>query len=342
MCDQRLYGGPDGRDRLVTRRSFVVTGSVLASSALTATQGWCGPQGDEATEPVGAIPIIDTHIHLFDAKRPQGAPYAGPGGDSPHVSLPPRYRRLAEPLGIVGAIKVEASPWIEDNLWALQVAQQDTMIVGVIGNLQPDKPEFPEYLDRFRKNSLFRGIRYGNLWGYSLSQQVENPVFIDGMKRLAAADLVLDSANPDLKLLQAIVRLSDRVPELRIIIDHLPAMEPAKSERAEYEKLLAELKQRSGVYMKLSSVIHRVAGAVSTELSAYRDRIDSLMDIFGEDRVMFGSDWPNSDGVASLDSIVRLAREYLATQPLRIAEKVLWRNSIVAYRWTPRAENQPS
>ncbi|MEZ6078911.1 MAG: hypothetical protein R3C56_25540 [Pirellulaceae bacterium] len=87
------------------------------------------------------------------------------------------------------------------------------MIVGVIGNLQPDKPEFPEYLDRFRKNSLFRGIRYGNLWGYSLSQQVENPVFIDGMKRLAAADLVLDSANPDLKLLQAIVRLSDRVPE---------------------------------------------------------------------------------------------------------------------------------
>ncbi|MEZ6078910.1 MAG: amidohydrolase family protein [Pirellulaceae bacterium] len=100
-------------------------------------------------------------------------------------------------------------------------------------------------------------------------------------------------------------------------------MELAKSERAEYEKLLAELEQRSGVYMKLSSVIHRVAGAVSTELGAYRDRIDSLMDVFGEDRVIFGSDWPNSDGVASLVSIVRLAREYLATQPLRVAEKVL-------------------
>ncbi|MEO8272122.1 MAG: amidohydrolase family protein [Aureliella sp.] len=342
MSAQWQDEGPDSSDRLVKRRAFVVAGSVLASSALRSTPVWCSPERDEAAEQVDSIPIIDTHIHLFDGTRPQGAPYTGPGGDSPSVSLPPGYRSLAEELGIVGAIKVEASPWIEDNLWALQVAQQDTLIVGVIGNLQPEKPEFPEYLDRFRKNSLFRGIRYGNLWGYSLSQQVDNPVFIDGMKRLAAANLVLDSANPDLSLLHAIVRLNDQVPELRIIIDHLPAMEPAKSERAEYEKLLAELKRRSSVYMKLSSVIHRVAGVVSTELSASRDRIDSLMDVFGEDRVIFGSDWPNSDGVAPLSSIVKLTREYLSTQPRRIAEKVLWRNSIAAYRWTPRAKNQPS
>ena len=50
------------------------------------------------------------------------------------------------PLGSVGAIKVEASPWVEDNLWVLDVAQRDTIIVGVIGNLEPDKPEFKEYL----------------------------------------------------------------------------------------------------------------------------------------------------------------------------------------------------
>ena len=331
---------------VLSRRFFATASGLLAGSALasgwsTATRAWCSPLEEPAAQLLDEIPIIDTHIHLFDGTRPQGAPYAGPGGNSPIVSLPPDYRRLALPLGIVGAIKIEASPWIEDNLWALQVAEQDPMILGVIGNLQPDKPEFAEYLERFRKNSLWRGIRYGNLWGYNLSQQVDNPVFVDGIKRLAAADLVLDSANPDLSLLQAILRLSDRVAELRIVIDHLPAIEPASSELAEYERLLAELQQRPGVYMKLSSVIHRVAGVVSTELSAHRDRIDSLMGIFGEDRVIFGSDWPNSDGVTSLNSIVALARQYLATQPLRVAEKLLWRNSLAAYHWTPRAENQP-
>ena len=99
------------------------------------------PRIDAAQAP--AVPIIDTHIHLFDPTRPQGAPYSGPKNAGPPVpALPARYRALAGPLGAVGAIKVEASPWIEDNLWVLQVAQQDPIIVAVIGNLEPEKPEF--------------------------------------------------------------------------------------------------------------------------------------------------------------------------------------------------------
>ena len=160
-------------------------------------------------------PIIDTHIHLFDQTRPQGAPYAGgrpPGSTAPTLpSYPPRYRALARPLGIVGAIAVEASPWIEDNLWLLEAAQTDTMIVGVIGDLEPDKPEFAEYLDRYHKNPLFLGIRYGNLWGRDLTKQAENATFVAGVKRLGDAGLVFETANPRIQLLEAIVRITDQV-----------------------------------------------------------------------------------------------------------------------------------
>jgi predicted TIM-barrel fold metal-dependent hydrolase len=129
----------------------------------------------------GVVPIIDTHIHLFDPTRPQGAPYTGPrGSGAPRPALPDRYRALAEPLGVVGAIAVEASPWIEDNQWVLEAVARDPIMVGTIGNLQPEKPEFAEYLDRHHKNPLFRGIRYGNLWSYDLVKQVENPVFVEG------------------------------------------------------------------------------------------------------------------------------------------------------------------
>src|ERR1700761_5263339 len=89
------------------------------------------------TEP--SIPIIDSHIHLFDASRPQGAPYKGPKEFTEHISLPGPYRKLAAPLGITGAIAVEASPWIEDNLWLLETAQTDAIMVGVVGRLQPEK-----------------------------------------------------------------------------------------------------------------------------------------------------------------------------------------------------------
>src|SRR5215475_6378040 len=113
------------------------------------------------------VPIIDCHIHLFDQTRPQGAPYSG-GSRNKEPALPARYRRLAAPLGIVGAIEVEASPWVEDNLWVLEIEEKDPWMVGMIGNLQPDKPEFGEYLDRYHRNKFFLGIRYGNLWGYNL------------------------------------------------------------------------------------------------------------------------------------------------------------------------------
>src|SRR5215510_14583940 len=113
----------------LSRRAFL-TGAAAAAgtAAMTRTA--------EAQAP--PIPIIDTHIHLFDPTRPQGAPYSGPrpaAGAAPIAAYPDRYRRLAVPLGVVGAIKVEASPWIEDNLWVLEVAQRDPIMVGVVGNL---------------------------------------------------------------------------------------------------------------------------------------------------------------------------------------------------------------
>ena len=323
---------PNARERTndLSRRTFVLGCAAAAASQVGA--------GADALAPV---PIIDAHIHLFDATRPQGAPWSGPGGDSPNVALPPLFRKLAEPHGIVGAVKVEASPWLEDNLWVLQVAQSDPMIVGVVGNLQPEKPEFKEYLDRFARNPLFRGIRYGNLWDYDLARQVGNPVFIEGLKRLADADLVLDSANADMQLLQAIIRVNDLVPELRVVIDHLPELEPTAESRPAYDKALAELKHRPNVYVKLSAVIHPVNGKISVDLSSHRDRLDELFSVFGEDRVIFGSDWPNSDGVTSLDNIVNIVREYFSTKPRRVAEKYFWRNSAICYKWLRRADNQP-
>jgi len=316
----------------VTRRGFLTQMAAIAGTAgLTATR----PQNSP-------VPIIDTHIHLFDPTRPQGAPYTGPPGVPVEPSLPPRYRRLATPLGIVGAIKVEASPWVEDNLWVLEVAERDTIVVGVVGNLEPDKPDFAEMLERYHKNRLFRGIRYGNLWGRDITKQVDNPAFVEGLKRLQQADLVLDTANPRVDLLQAIVKLTDTVPDLRVVLDHLPSLEPTAITRKAYDEALDELQHRPRVFVKLSAVIHRVNGQVSTELGAYKDRLQQLVGRFGEDRILFGSDWPNSDGVAPLEKVVGVVREFFQMQPREVAEKYFWKNSLAAYKWIKRDPSQPA
>jgi len=288
------------------------------------------------------IPIIDCHIHLFDQRRPQGAPYsAAPGNTEP--ALPARYRSIAAPLGIVGAIEVEASPWIEDNLWVLQVEAPDSMMLGTIGNLQPEKPEFREYLDRYRKNKLFLGIRYGNLWGYSLVDQISNQVFIDGLKLLQQADLTLDTANPKPDLMEALVRVTDRVPGLRIVVDHLPALlgQLNPAERPALEKNLRELAKRPQVYFKVSEVLRMAGNTPITEAVAYKPTLDYFFETFGPDRLLFGSDWPNAAAVNNLPAIVTIAKDYFSAKGKTVAEKFFWKNSQKAYQWVKRSSNQP-
>ncbi len=292
-----------------------------------------------------SIPIIDTHIHLFDTGRPQGIPW--PTQDDPILykpALPSRYRQVTEGCGIVGAIEVECSAWLEDNQWVLDVAAKDPLIVGMVGDLEPDKPDFRKQLERFHRNPLFLGIRYGNLWGRDLSTAVANPRFVAGLKEVASAGLGFDSANPNVPLIAALLRIADEVPDLRIVIDHLPQYNPPTEgkARSEYQANLRELGMRPQVFAKISEVLRRVDGRVPTDLDFYRPRLDEMWEIFGEDRLLYGSDWPNCDLIAEFPQEFPLVRSYVAGKGAAAAEKVFWKNSIAAYRWIKRDANQPA
>jgi len=326
----------------ISRRTFLHCAGAVALGAAASLD----------TQAQQLPPIVDCHIHLFDQTRPQGAPYSG-GGSNTEPALPARYRKLAAPLGIVAAIEIDASSWVEDNLWVLETIERDVSMVGTVGNLQPEKPEFKEFLDRFHKNKLFLGFRYGNVWGYDLVAQVENPTFIEGLKLTAQAGLTLDSANPQPDLVAALVKVKDKVPDLRIVLDHIANLAPGRpasngraeisaADRTVLERHLYDLAMRPAVYFKLSEIMQMdAAGKPVTDPVVYKPRLDYLMDIFGEDRVLFGSDWPNENAVDHLDVVVKIVRDYFATKSRAVQEKYFWRNSIKAYKWVHRDASQP-
>ena len=287
--------------------------------------------------------MIDTHIHLFDVSRPQGVPW--PPKDSPiyKTALPDRYRKLAVPHGVVGAIEIECSPWFDDNQWVLDVAKKDSIIVGTVGDLEPGTPGFAKKLENLQKNSLFRGIRYGNIWDRSLAKKIAEPAFVQDLKFVAAAGLVLDTANPDPELMHAAVRVGDRVPEIKLILDHLPELElPSDpAQRRSCDEALKLMAQRPGVFVKVSGIVRRVDGRVPLDLAFYRDRLDHIWETFGPNKLMYGSDWPNGDQWAEYPDVFRLASEFIASKDRETREKFFWKNSLLAYRWQKRAANQP-
>ncbi len=292
-----------------------------------------------------SIPVIDSHIHLFDTTRPQGVPWpTKQDGILYQPALPARYRKIAAPHGIVGAIEVEASPWLEDNQWVLNLARKDKIIVATVGDLEPGKPEFRHQLERFHRNPLFRGIRYGNIWGRNLGKEIAHRDFVDGLRALAEADLSLDTANQTPALIAAALRVTDLAPNLRVILDHLPQLSlPSNTpESKAYHADLRELGKRPQVYAKVSEVFRRVDGKIPREPSFYRATLDQVFDVFGEDRVIFGSDWPNSDQWLPFADGFALVREYFLGKGHTVAEKYFWRNSLAAYKWVKRDEAQPA
>jgi L-fuconolactonase len=317
------------------RRDFLKLGASLAA-------GWASAAVAEAHLP--AIPVIDTHIHLFDPGRPGGVPWPAKTNTALYqAALPDRYARIARPLGVVGAIVIEASPLASDNDWVLNQAANHPIIVGMVGDLIPATPSYQRELERLHANPLFLGIRYGNLWDRDLAVDAQKPEFLPGLKMLAERGLVLDSANPNPSLIRAIAGVADHLPELRVVIDHLPtARVPAETAaRDEYWSLLRHLAQSKNIFAKLSEV----AAARIEETGGpnfYRERLDALWDIFGEDHVLYASDWPNSDHHATYEETISIVRNYVEAKGRRVSEKFFWKNSVAAYHWQRRQADQPT
>jgi predicted TIM-barrel fold metal-dependent hydrolase len=96
------------------------------------------------------------------------------------------------------------------------------------------------------------------------------------------------------------------------------------------------------VYVKISEVFRRVGNDVPRNVSNYRETLDDIFGIFGENRVLYGSDWPNSDLWRPYNDVLGVVREYFATKSRVAAEKYFWKNSVAAYKWVKRDASQPA
>jgi L-fuconolactonase len=259
----------------------------------------------------GPVPIIDTHLHLYDPRRP--------------------------------------SPWIKDNLWILEIIKNEPIIVGTVGNIDPTKPEFRQYLDRYHRNKLFLGIRYGNIWeGDSLGTALDSPEFIANMKAFAETGLTLEVANPRFDLTEATVRLTDKVPQLRVVLGHLQQL-PLPSDKAvlkSYSANLKELRSRN-VFAKVSGLPKPDGGQSPWDPASYKPMFDFIWDIFGEDYIVFAAGWSRMrpqpgqpQPIERMKNNLKAFRTYLSPKGRPAAEKFFWKNSIAAFRWVERSAQQ--
>ncbi len=316
------------RYQCMNRRRF------LQSAATALPISWAPARLQAA--PV-ATRIIDTHTHFYDPTRPQGVPW--PARQTPlyRKVMPADWRKLAGPLGIHQTVVVEASPWVEDNQWMLDLAAQEKSIVGFVGNLDPTQPEFAAHVRRFAAHPIFRGVR----WRADLVRiDQHQAAALAGAKLLASHGLELDlNGGPD--LLPHAAKLAAQVPELRIVINHLGGAGDPQSLRPEWRENITQIAKQKQIWMKVSALVEQVKGPegqAPREVDYYLPILNHLWESFGPDRLVYGSNWPVSDRGASYEVVLGLVRDYFSSHGHEACEKFFWRNSRDVYRWVERQD----
>lgn len=305
----------------ISRRRFA---GLLGSSGVGM---FCG-----CAAPVKRPALIDTHTHFYDPRRPQGVPWP-PRNDSVlyRPVHPPEFLGLAVPLGVRGTVVVEASPWIEDNQWVLDLAKDHPCIRGVVGNIKPGTEEFAPVLKRFTRNRLFSGIRVG-VWERSA---LADAAVVRDLRRLAGAGLSLDVLTGPERL-NEVARLARTIPQLRIVMDHCANVRiDGRVPPVEWGDGIRACAGEPNIFMKVSGLVEgsgRGDGTAPVGLDFYRPVLDLVWRSFGEDRVIFGSNWPVSARFASYDAVFNLAASYARERGEVALTKYFVRNAGVAYR----------
>jgi L-fuconolactonase len=324
------------------RRCFLAaTVRTVAGVALT---GWGSAVRAATNQPAaeaGGFTLIDTHTHFYDPTRAQGVPWP-PRNDKLlyRLVLPKDYRALPVPRPVTGTVVVEASPWLEDNQWVLDLAAHDPFIVGVVGNLPVGTKQFAGHLKRFAANPLFRGIR---LRDRKLEGTLDDPAFVSDLKLLAEHDLSLDLVGGT-EILSFADRLSKEVSGLRIIVDHLAGVVvDGKAPPADWVHKMRALARKPGIYFKLSGLVSgtgRTDGSAPRDVEFYRPVLDVMRELFGVERLLYASDWPVSERFAPLATVQGIVEDYFRSYGRATEEKICFGSAKSAYRWVQREKSK--
>lgn len=301
---------------------------------LTTTTAAClSPLSGQAATP---FPIVDTHTHFYDPSRPQGVPWPGKGTPLYRTVLPDDWAKLALPLGVTSTVVVEASAWLEDNQWILDLAAKDKRIVGFVGRLDPLAPDFAANLKRFATNPIFRGIRLSSA---TFVEHARKPEFLAAMKLLTEQGLQIDVNGGGGPYLQAVAELANAIPDLLIVIDHVGGAGDPTQLKDEWKNGMQVAGKKTNVFCKVSALTEQTKtdfGKAPQDTAFYLPILDHVWSCFGEDRVIYGSNWPVSDKGAPYDVVFRIVKEYFSAKGSAAEEKYFYKNSQTAYRWVAR------
>jgi L-fuconolactonase len=249
---------------------------------------------------------IDAHQHFWTYDRedyewiPAGSPLV-------HDFLPEDLERELDACGLDGCVAVQARQSLEESRWLLKLAEQAPRIRGVVGWVDLRSPQVEQQLEELAPHPRFVGVRHV-VQDEPDDNFMLGAEFQRGIGLLQQYDLTYDILIYP-KQLPAALRLAGNFPEQPFVLDHLakPLIKDAVIEP--WASMMRDLAKHPNVYCKVSGMVTeaRLHGWEPKDFVPY---LDVVLQAFGPERLMYGSDWPVALLAGSYQQVYRLAAEY--------------------------------
>lgn len=245
------------------------------------------PAGETATE---IVPYIDAHLHLWQLAG-GGYPWLTPELGPLHTDITAdRARAELDRCGVRRAVLVQADDTTADTEFMIEVARANDWVAGVVGWVRLDDPAVAErQLEGWRAaGRTVCGIRH-LVHDDPRDDFLALPAVRASLRMLAAAGIPFDVPDAWPRHLAGVAELAAALPGLTVVVDHLGKPPSPGPEREVWRQVLAAVAARPNTVAKVSGL--QAPGRRFT-VAAVRPVWDAALELFGPDRLMWGSDWP--------------------------------------------------
>ncbi|MDE0084261.1 MAG: amidohydrolase family protein [Candidatus Poribacteria bacterium] len=278
------------------------------------------------------FPIVDTHVHLWHPKQLR-YPWLKqvPTLNKPYLLND--YSAAHENLEIESIVFVQCDTHPDDGLketaWVTSLAAVEPRIQGIVAwaPLEEGKQVEP-FIEKLAEDTLVKGIRR-LIQGESVDFCIQ-PNFVNGVKTLARYGLSFDLCIFHPQLANAI-RLVEQCPNVQFILDHIGKPDIKNQLFEPWKQEIKTLSEFPNVYCKISGLVTE-ADQENWTASDLQPYIEHIIECFGFDRVIYGSDWPVSTLASDYPRWVQTLQDAVSGCTPEELKKLFHDNAIKFYK----------
>lgn len=277
---------------------------------------------------------IDAHQHFW-TYTPEEYPWIGPN------MVPLRRDFLPEDLsphlvaaGLTHSVAVQARQSLAETRFLLELADMHPSIHGVVGWVDLRSTDVDAQLAEFAAHPKFLGVRHV-VQDEPDDRFLLQPEFVRGLKLLPKYGLTYDLLIYP-KQLPAAMELVRMLPGQPFVLDHIAKPNIREATYLPWADQIHALAQAPNVCCKVSGMV------TEAQWDKWQDcdfipYLNCVFEAFGEDRLMFGSDWPVCLAAAEYAQVVKLVRDYVRVRCPE-AEEMIFGGKAAAF-YTRRPSN---